>query len=326
MAKTSEQRPGCLVFEDNPLSLARPLPVGQMPECKPFELGDGYGTGVYFYRPATSAVARVPVVYLHGIQSHPGWFCASCAALAAAGHPVFAFVRRGSGHSRRRDRGHAASAEQLLEDLEVACKFALAQSGASGGVALLGVSWGGKLAACYTLWPRRTIELASLTLVAPGIVPQVDVPWATKAAIGLSLLLWPRKRFDVPLSDVELFTDNPAMRDYLRRDPVRLHRATARFLYASRELDRMLAVDARPATCCMRNGGLAQSGGPAISVPTTLILAAHDRIINNDATRQVVDRLTAGRAVVKTLDGSHTLEFEPDPSPLFGAIVDATGQ
>jgi alpha-beta hydrolase superfamily lysophospholipase len=103
---------------------------------------------------------------------------------------------------------------------------------------------------------------------------------------------------------VELFTDNQAMRQYLRDDPCRLHKATARFLFVSRCLD----------------AALTRANDAAIAVPTTLILASGDRIIDNAATREMVRRLTGGRAQVRELAGCHTLEFEDDPRPLHDAI------
>ena len=290
--------------EKFPLPLARPIPQDRLVARRMLQLADGYETSVYVHAPAGSA-RRLPVLYIHGIQSHPGWFAGSAAFLAGRGHAVFQPVRRGSGGNRR-GRGHAASADQLLDDVGAACRFVLKQSGAAR-LHLLGVSWGGKLLAVYASNSPDAEHIASLTMVAPGIVPRVDVSIATKIAIGLSLFVAPRKTFKIPLSQVELFTDNESLQAYLRGDRFRLLRATSRFLYASRCLDRTLRR--RP------NGSL--------PVPTTLLLAARDRIIDNAATREIVERLTAGRAVVETFDAAHTLEFEPDPQGFYTALTAA---
>jgi alpha-beta hydrolase superfamily lysophospholipase len=266
-------------------------------------LPDGYETSVYIHRP--SEPAGLPVLYAHGIQSHPGWFFASAAHLAERGHAVFQVTRRGSGDSPQR-RGDAKSAVQLLEDIDAACAFVLRQTGADR-LHLLGVSWGGKLLAAYACARSRAPNLASLVLVAPGIVPRVDISPLAKLKVAAVLLLKPTRLFDIPLNDVALFTDNESMRGYLRRDSFRLHKATARFLYASRRLDRMLAR-------CPRG---------RLSVPTTLILAERDRIIDSAATKGAVDRLTAGSVVTREFDGAHTLEFEADPAPFFQALAGA---
>jgi pimeloyl-ACP methyl ester carboxylesterase len=276
------------------------------------ELSDGYKTPAHVYTAqAAQPQRRDPVVYLHGIQSHPGWFSGSAGYLASFGHPVLLPTRRGSG-ANTVARGDAASAELLLEDVAACCRAAMAMFGAPR-VGLVGVSWGGKLAAAFCLrrWPG--VEVGSLTMVAPGIVSKVDVPLSRKLAIALAMLRRPAPgaprgtaMFDVPLSDVELFTDNPPMRDYLARDPYRLHRATARFLFASRRLDSML-----------------RAASAELSLPTTLLLAGRDRIVDNDATGWIIDHLTASKAHVEQLDAAHTIEFEPNPAAFHAALLTA---
>ena len=275
------------------------------PERVELTLSDGYRTSAYFYAPE-GEFRRAPVVYLHGIQSHPGWFVGSGCVLARQGHPVWSLTRRGSGLNVI-GRGHALSGEQLLDDVETVCRLAMERAGSSF-VHLVGVSWGGKLAACFAAWANRRTQLGSLTLIAPGIVSQVDVSAMGKLAIAFCLFFHPKRRFEIPLNDVELFTDNEQMRDYLRGDPHRLHRATARFLYVSRSLDRML-----------RRTSLSWD------FPVTLILAARDRIIDNPATLEQVRRLAGRRLTLKQLEGAHTLEFEADPRAFYEALVDAVG-
>jgi alpha-beta hydrolase superfamily lysophospholipase len=227
--------------------------------------------------------------------------------LAAAGHTVVQFTRRGSG-SNTRDRGHARSVRQLIDDVTRVVEYARKETSADR-VHLVGISWGGKYAACYALEAVRSRTLASLTLVAPGIAAHVNVSGRTRAAIALSSIFAPHRRFDIPLSDPALFTDNPQRLEFIRTDPDRLNRATARFLAVSRCMDWRLAR--------------ARAG--AIAIPTTLILAGRDRIIDNDRTRAAVDRLTGGHATTIELTGAHTLEFESDPGRLHAALVEAAG-
>ena len=285
------------------LPFARELTGGRRPLKISLRLEDGYQTSVYAHSPQGGP--RLPVLYLHGIQSHPGWFVGSAAHLAACGHPVFQVSRRGSGDNRR-SRGHAKSAGQILRDVNTACRFAMDRTGAER-VHIVGVSWGGKLAAAWATWKERIVDPASVTMISPGIISRVDLGFVTKLGICLSVVAAPRRLFDIPLNEVELFTDNEAMREYLRRDGFRLHRATARFLCASKVLDRMLAR--------ARRGSLA--------MPATLILAGRDRIIDNAATRKIVEHLTAGRTAVKEFDAAHVLEFEGDPRPFYTALAAA---
>ncbi|MEN6665001.1 MAG: alpha/beta fold hydrolase, partial [Phycisphaerae bacterium] len=214
-----------------PWPLPCPLDGARRPQFRTLRLDDGYETGMLVHSPRGSAGGPC-VLYLHGIQSHPGWFAGSAAFLADNGCRVYQVERRGSGQNRI-DRGHARSAEQLLGDVETAACEILRENPACP-LAMAGPSWGGKLAAAYCLWPRRRVAVASLTMIAPGIVAMVDVPAATKLAVAACLFVAPKVRLAIPLDNDELFTDNPAMRAYLRADPLRLYRASAAFMYASR--------------------------------------------------------------------------------------------
>ena len=295
-----------IVTADAMLFGAVELPADRVPQRIILRLSDGYETSVYVHRPSvrTGGFDARPVLYVHGIQSHPGWFVGSAAHLADSGRAVFQVTRRGSGDNHR-NRGHAASAEQLLDDTAAAVRFVTQQTGCSS-VHLVGVSWGGKLLACFAA-TRHDSPVASVTLIAPGLVPRVDVSGWTKAGIALSLLIAPKKRFEIPLNDVAMFTDNEPMRQYLRDDPLRLLWATAGFFWATRGLDVMMA----------------RAGDGAIALPTTMFVAGRDRIIDNVASGRLVERLTGGRAIVRQFDAAHTLEFESDLHPFYEALVAA---
>ncbi|MDP7637126.1 MAG: alpha/beta hydrolase, partial [Phycisphaerae bacterium] len=84
----------------------------------------GYRTQVYHHHRTPGEPEHLGVLYLHGIQSHPGWFFASADHLGQCGYEVFQVTRRGSG-ANRIARGHARSAQQLLQDVEVAAEYVL---------------------------------------------------------------------------------------------------------------------------------------------------------------------------------------------------------
>ncbi|NLW87451.1 MAG: alpha/beta hydrolase [Planctomycetes bacterium] len=281
-------------------------PGGAGPRRVLLELDDGYLTPMYIFAPAGEA-SGPPVVYAHGIQSHPLWFFGSASALAAAGRAVYLVTRRGSGENTVH-RGHCRSAAQLLDDVETACKFAMRDS-ASDRVCLLGVSWGGKLMLAYAL-NRPDAPISRLILVAPGIYSRHDVSGLAKMRIALALLTRPAAMFDIPLGRPELFTSNEQFQQYLRDDSLSLLRASARFLYASRTIDRMISR-ARPRSLAM---------------PVLLMLAADDRIIFNRHTESLVGALAGSSCEVITLGGSHTLEFEANARPFFDSLVEMSAK
>jgi lysophospholipase len=190
-----------------------------------------------------------------------------------------------------------------LDDVAAAAGQAREETGARR-VHLLGVSWGGKLAlACGR---HRPDLYRSLMLVAPGIVPQVDLALAKKAQIARSLAAGrPLERFEIPLADPHLFTANPERIRYIAEDPRSLRQVTARFLFESRRLDAMARRAAR-----------------SVRLATLLVLAEEDRIIDNEATRALAARMPADRLkIVVQRGGHHTLEFDPSPAEYFRVLV-----
>ena len=252
--------------------------------------------------PGTFSERPAALVYLHGIQSHSGWYEASSRRLAEAGVAVYQIERRGSGRDTAHERGHVDRAETWLEDVARAAELARDETGAER-VHLMGVSWGGKLAlACAA---HRPDLYRSLILSAPGIVPIVDVVLVIKVRVAKCLATGRElERFPIPLDDPRLFTENPGRVRYIAEDDLSLRDLTARFMYESRRLDRM-----------------ARAAAATVRVPTLLLLAERDRIIHNEATRSLVYAMAARRRVITYPGAHHTLEFEPDPEPYFADLV-----
>jgi len=252
--------------------------------------------------PGGSETAPPTLVYLHGIQSHSGWYEASARCLAEAGIAVYQVERRGSGRDEAHEPGHVDRAETWLADVARAAEVARDETGAAA-VHLMGVSWGGKLAlACVG---HRPDLYRSLILSAPGIFPKVDVAILSKVRVGKCLMLGRElERFPIPLEDPHLFTENPDRVRYIAEDPLSLRALTARFMFESRRLD-----------------GLAREAARAARAPTLLCLAGRDRITDNEATRRLVYGIAARKRVRTYEDAHHTLEFEADPTAYFADLV-----
>lgn len=266
--------------------------MGQAPQTVRWRLRDGYTAFGRIWPPADDP--RHPIfLYLHGIQSHGAWFCRSAEVLAERGAGVILPDRRGSGQNQEA-RGDVPSIRCWLDDLDEIRAWALKRFG-SRPLALVGVSWGGKLAVAWALRHRQ--QITQMLLIAPGVFPAVGLPLGTRARLVLSLLSGGRRPYPIPLSDPAMFTDNPKRQVYITKDRAKLTEATARFLYFSHRLDARLRRAARG----------------CLTVPTTLLLAERDRIIRNAATHAWLERVCAAPPAVKTLAESHTLEFAADP-------------
>ena len=292
---------------------APPLPY----TIEEFQAGDGY-TWLY-RRYAAAGTPRADVVFLHGIQSHGGWYEHSSASLAQAGFNVFFLDRRGSGLNQK-NRGDAPSFRRLLDDLaefltrraepregpEMEQATSLPHNPAPHGARLAGshsrlprflaaISWGGKLA--VALERRHPGLVDGLILACPGFFAKVRPTLGQRLLIILCRLFRPRKLFSIPLNEPELFTANPVRHQFLLDDPLRLKHATARLMFDSARLDAYLRFVPK-----------------YVHVPVLLLLAENDRIIHNRRTREYLQKFaTPDKQIIEYPGAHHTLEFEPDP-------------
>jgi alpha-beta hydrolase superfamily lysophospholipase len=245
---------------------------------------------------------RGAVLYHPGIQSHCGWFERSGRRLAAAGFAVLQVDRRGTGRNETA-RGHAESAEQLIEDAELAKQELRRRSGCEA-VHVLGVSWGGKLSVCaYVAEPEGVL---SLSLVAPGLFPIMTASAEERQRIGMAMLYEPDSVFDIPLNEAEMFTDDPEQQQFFREDPLTLRAATAGFYLASRRMDKMLRrLEKSP------------------PVPIHLMMAGDERIVLNGETEAFVEQLGWPGTRIKTYEQArHSLEWLPEAHPFFDDLVE----
>lgn len=269
-------------------------PTAEACRVETFAASDGYPLR-YRHYPAVGP-ARGELVCVHGIQSHGGWYGASCAYLAADGWDVSFLDRRGCGLNDR-DRGDVPGWRRIVTDV---AEFLRSRPRTP---TLLAVSWAGKVAlALERLHPGST---RGLVLLAPGLCPKVKPPLSQRLAIAWARLVSPAKQFPIPLDDPELFTATPRWLEFITADPLATRRASARMLVASVILD----VAAR------RSVG-------QVRVPTLLLLAGRDRIVDGAKTKGYFARLASqDKAVIEYPEAHHTLEFEPDPTPIFADVA-----
>jgi alpha-beta hydrolase superfamily lysophospholipase len=264
--------------------------------------GDGYRWRYRHYPAAGAAGLRANVVVIHGIQSHAGWYETSCTRLSQAGFAVSFLDRRGSGLNEQ-DRGDAPGFRRLLDDLAEFLRPLRVQQPAPKTF-LAAISWGGKLAAA--LQRRHPGLVDGLALLCPGFCPRVGPSRKQRLAILWARLVSPRRLFPIPLSDPELFTASPRWQQFIREDPLSLRQATARLLVESARLDGYLTVVPSH-----------------VRVPVLLLLAEHDRIIDNGPTRQFVERFgSTDKEVIEYPGAHHTLEFEPEPERFIRDLED----
>ena len=234
--------------------------ISPAPRIAHVTLPDGYRAAARVWDVARPAGR---VVFVHGIASHGGWYLGTCRRLADAGFEVHFLDRRGSGLNLAA-RGDVSDFQTWLDDLAGYLR------GLPADVPrlLLGISWGGKLAAAFA---RQQPELlAGFGMLCPGLfarqMPRPAERWslALAGAAGFG-----NCRVTIPLQRPELFTDLSCRRAYIENDPLTLRRVTVRFALADARLTR-----------------LARLSPEEITVPALLMLAGRDRIVAN---RKVLD-------------------------------------
>ena len=278
-------------------------------ECElvSLQLADGYfGWGRFF---SGNSNCRA-ILYLHGIQSHGGWFLRSCDYLRRRGHTVLAPDRRGSGLNQQ-DRGHCHNPDQLIEDVDHCVDWLCDKTGKSQ-IDIVAVSWSGKLALAYGAKFARKVR--SIALVGPGLCARVDISLREKIAVGVHGVVDPHKMHEIPLNEPTLFTANPAMLEFIENDPLKLTHTTASFLVTSHRLDMKVRKIVNK-----------------LNMPIYLFLAQHDRIIDNQATIELLrPALTSPPGCDESAriftDAHHTLDFEPEPDTFFQELAQVFAQ
>jgi len=269
------------------------------PVLRTFRASDGYVS--YYRRWDLTGPPKARLIFLHGIRSHGGWYGRSCARFAEAGFEVYFLDRRGSGLNSAR-RGDVPGFRRLIDDVAEFLKQLRADRGWLPAY-IAGISWGGKLA--VGLMYRRPGLADGLVLLAPGLRPKVAPPLPQRVRIALARVLRPGRTFPVPLNEPDLFTGSPDWQKFIAEDRFAVTEATARFLFASFGLDVYLRRAAR-----------------RVNVPTLLLLAGQDRIIDNAATRAFVASFPSrDNRVIDYPEAHHTLEFEPDGHPWVQDVV-----
>ncbi len=257
------------------------------PQIRHVTAPDGYRLAVRHWQAETPAVQ---VVLLHGILSHGGWYAASCAQLAAEGVSVHLPDRRGAGLNLAR-RGDVEDYTTWITDVEAL----IGSLSPSLPTVLAGISWGGKLAAAVAR--RGRVSLAGLALLCPGLFARQNPSRWQRAAVALaSGVGLGGLRVRIPLADPALFTADPQWQAFLRTDPLALRQVTLRFAAQDRRLTHF-----------------ATAAPEAIRVPTLLVLAGQDGIVDNRATRRFATQISHQDTTVREYpEAGHTLQFEPD--------------
>lgn len=254
-----------------------------------FVTHDGKELGFVVFK-STTGNAKTALVYLHGLESHAGWFKIASKILQQNDLDIFLLDRRGSGINRENRgfiSGHVDSYKTLFSDIQ---SFIQPLSEHYNSIVLIGLSWGGKLALAYSATYPEDID--KLILITPGIRYLVDVSFSQKLQIVFGSIFNPTMQIAGPIED-HMFTDTPKYHELIRNDPLKLDYASARFFLQSARLD--WYVDKN-----IENN----------SIPTLLFLAENDPIIDNEGVKNVMAKSASPLTTYLYEDQKHSIQFD----------------
>lgn len=241
------------------------------------------------------------ILYLHGIESHMGWFKDMAEKFQERGTSVYALDRRGSGLSKE-ERGHIDSYKTLLNDIDDVIKD-IKKSHPEDKLYLTGMCGGGRFAADFAGLAPAAID--GLILISPAIKTKVTLPVKDKLDVLFNSFLNPKKRVPTPLED-GMFTDNEKYLDFIKNDALNLHHLTARFYRELILMDIMLSNKIFK-----------------IDIPILTLLAGDDAIVNNDAMKRWHQRLKASDKTIKVFSGCcHFLPFQENVDDIVSFITE----
>jgi alpha-beta hydrolase superfamily lysophospholipase len=229
-----------------------------------------------------------PVVVVHGLESHSGWFVQSARRIAALGLPVHAFDRAGSGVSEA-DGDRWCRLDDLLAEIDVVADAALAD-GQHHAIHLIGHCFGAIVALLYAAL-HRPDRVASLALATPALYTRTDLDARAKLRVLWSVIRRRDARIAIPLSPDE-FSELAPFVEIVRGDPLVLRTAPARLFYEIRRARRRLR----------------QAAG-ALRAPLLVAIASDDPICDNRRNHRLLERVTAEKEIREYAGARHILEF-----------------
>ena len=282
--------------ESEPAEAISPEPRGETRELSSWD-----GTPLQ-YRLWRAADPRDAAVYLHGIAGHSLWFSSTAARLNEIGITVYGADRRGSGLNMATGPGHLADHRIMLRDIRRFVEHARSEH-PGGKVFLVAGCWGAKPAVVFAARAQQLLD--GLVLEAPALSVRVKLPIRDLLGVAASLLVNPRRLFDIPLRP-EQYTETPRMREFIASDPLRLLKVTSRFYLETARLDR-----------------LAAAAPPSIHLPILLLQGGKDAIVDVDGIRRWFAKVASADKTLKVYpDIHHILEFEAQQNAYLADLLD----
>jgi alpha-beta hydrolase superfamily lysophospholipase len=241
---------------------------------------------------------RGTVLLVHGLGEHAGRHDGLAKRLNSWRFAVRGYDQYGHGESGGL-RGSIPTADRLLDDLGDIVDSTRLRMAPGAPLILLGHSLGGLVTARFLALQRRVVE--GLVLSSPALDPGLNPLQRLLLSFMPSLV----PNFTVANGlDAGFLSHDPAVVEAYRNDPLVHSRISGR-------LARFIA-DAGPATVAAASGW---------TVPTLLLYAGADRLVNPAGSRAFAAAAPAGVVITQCFDAMyHEIFREPDPEAVYAAL------
>jgi acylglycerol lipase len=224
------------------------------------------------------------VIYLHGLESHMGWFSNLAQFLNSKNINVYAFDRRGSGINKNSSRNF--SSRYLSSDLKAFIDL-IKKERPNSRIFLIGLCLGGKIAVDFFSYHEDCLD--GLILISPSLKSKLKFSLSDK----LSILFRPNRMLKVPIED-SMFTSNEKYLKYIKNDSLRLRHIPAQHLLEIAKMERHL-----------------KKASGNIKLPVLLMLAGIDDIIDTIGVKRWYEKLPSPDKTLKFYKNyHHLLTFE----------------
>ena len=194
------------------------------------------GEGVYFEQSGDSPPALGSILFIHGSESHTGWFSEIRKNLVNRGYRTISYDRKGWGKSTGR-RGIAEDINELLDQLGRIIGFE--QKTHNCPLHLVGLSWGGLLVTEFVRQGRAT-TVSSVSALVPGLFPINRFSIWDKLKILLSGIGFHWFMIQLPWLPQDFSSSSTAIK-FISEDPLRVTKVSAKFLWQAYQLQRKVA-------------------------------------------------------------------------------------
>ncbi|MFO1191445.1 MAG: alpha/beta hydrolase [Rhodoferax sp.] len=230
--------------------------------------------------PLSKGPVRGVVLIVHGLGEHAWRYDHVAERLNSWGFAVRAYDQFGHGESMGQ-RGALPSEDRLLSDLAEVVDESRFRMSASTPLILLGHSMGGLVAGRFVAQARRPVQ--ALVLSSPALDPGLN-PFQK-----LLLAVLPRIAPDLRVGnglDARFISHDPAVVAAYKADPL-VH-------------DR---ISARLALFIAQNGPATVAAAPAWTVPTLLMYAGDDRLVQPQGSRRFAQAAPPDVVTARCFDG-----------------------